>query len=75
MFVVKWIMVDGSEKIFGGKEIKFTPAERCATKRPMVTFYNEEGTECSFDTGRVYVVNDLGKTVANYSLGDLPAAA
>jgi hypothetical protein len=71
MFAMKWIASNGSEMIYAGRDISLTPALQSETKRAMVTFYDQNDTHCSLDTGRVFVMNDHGRTIASYDLDDL----
>ncbi len=66
MFALKWIADNGAEMIYGGRDISYTPGD--AEKKATVTFYDENGTHCSFDAGRIFVMNDRGRTVADYLL-------
>jgi hypothetical protein len=81
MFTIKWIAANGSEMLYRGMDVSFTPADQRGDgvkaggyERPVVSFQVDSGVQCSIDSGAVYVMNDAGKTVASYiiSTQDFP---
>jgi hypothetical protein len=80
MFTIKWIAGNGYEHIYQGREVRYVPA---SSKAEGSAFPNETTVEfditgqssnvegdssCILDSGRVYVMNEAGKTVADYVL-------
>lgn len=78
MFSVKVIHPSGSESVFQARHIILEPASPTLRKR--VDFYDEHyepinvGGLNYVEYGTVFVMNDNGKTVANYWLGSLTEA-
>lgn len=74
MFTVKWIASNGAQMIYASKgDVSYTPPENVPNGgndgKAKVTFYIPEGdVHCTIDSGRVYVMNDAGRTVADYIL-------
>lgn len=79
MFTIKWIASNGYEHLYRGRDVRYVPAsqkdEHSTTLRTSVEFditgqsSNIDGdSRCILDTGRVYVMNEAGKTVADYCL-------
>lgn len=82
MFTVKWIGEGGCEFLYGdARGVSFTPGtskniETGAQDTPAkVSFYFTGETSqspgdchCILDNGRVYVMNERGRTVADYIL-------
>lgn len=70
MFTIKWIADNGSEALWQGRDINYTPAkENKETGKATLRFQlgPEAGESfCSIDNGRVYVMNENGKTVSDY---------
>lgn len=78
MFAVKWIAPNGSEMIYtADADVSYTPGGfappgQQSTTLPCVAFYTH-GSHLTLDSGRVFVMNANGRTVADYAL-DLAAA-
>lgn len=77
-FIIKWRASNGSEMLYSGRDISFSPngvgaarGNEMQMSRATVTFYDKNETFCSFDLGRIFVMNDNGKTIADYNLDAL----
>jgi hypothetical protein len=74
MLTVKWIKRNGEQVIYAAQgDVGFSPGARAEGDNPgrkgKVVFVSAEGhVPCSIDSGEVYVMNDAGRTVANYIL-------
>ena len=79
MFTIKWIASNGYEHLYRGRDVRYVPAsqkdEHSTTLRASVEFditgqtSNVDGdSRCIIDSGRVYVMNEAGRTVADYCL-------
>lgn len=70
MFTIKWKHDNGSEALWQGSNINYTPAkENRGSGKAVLTFDlgPETGNStCSIDSGVAYVMNEQGKTVADY---------
>lgn len=68
MFTIKWISSEDDQMLYKGRDVSFTPALKRSepSERPCVSFYTDDGVHCTIDSGRVYVMNDAGRTVADY---------
>lgn len=70
MFTIKWKDKNGSEALWQGHGLNYTPAkENKETGKATLRFLlgPETGeSQCSIDSGRVFVMNENGKTVADY---------
>ena len=75
MFTVKVVYWDGSENIWQTRNVATRAQERETSNMPLVMqsvwFQSEDGSELEISGGNayVYVMNENGKTVANYHLG------
>jgi hypothetical protein len=74
MFTVKWIADNGSEMLYQAKgDISYSPgrvrgAAGADEAKACVAFTDSDGVHCSIDAGDIFVMNELGKTVARYAL-------
>lgn len=80
MFTVKWIGDNGCEFLYGdARGVSYTPgtprSEIEAASPAKVSFYftGEQSQtpgdcHCIIDSGRIYVMNERGRTVADYVL-------
>lgn len=68
MFSIKWIADNGSEMLYRGGNVSYSPAKETESGKAVVHFEMDGGVGCSIDSGRVYVMNDRGCTVADYIL-------
>jgi hypothetical protein len=66
MFTIKWVTSNCEEMLYRGTGISFTPGDD--TRKATVSFEVGGGSRCIIDTGTIYVMNDNGRTVANYIL-------
>ena len=73
MFTIKHIGNDG-ETLYEGREPTFLPpVDNGTTGRPgSLSYTNESGALVQLMGGEAYVMNDLGKTVAHYSIDGAP---
>jgi hypothetical protein len=76
MFTVKVISTDGNENIMQARSVHATASERQTSDAPYtietVFFQTDDGAEIEL-SGQgvtVYVMNDNGKTVSKYFLGE-----
>ncbi|MBX8825260.1 hypothetical protein [Ochrobactrum sp. SFR4] len=67
MFTIKHIHRHG-ETLFSGKEPQYH-STMCSSEGMSVSYENEHGVRIYITGGTVYVMNDAGRTVANYELG------
>jgi hypothetical protein len=72
-FIIKWRAWNGSEMLYSGRDISFSPNGLCNGTHQdpalaKVTFYDKNDTFCSLDLGRVFVMNDNGKTISDWNL-------
>ena len=82
MFTVRYVESDGHETIIQSNRVTAVPSQNVGGKGHRVSdgfasqvFYDQpDGSTFLVDTGSVYVMNDLGKTVAVYHLdkGQVP---
>lgn len=73
MLTVKVIHPDGIQEIFPVVEVKATPRiSTTAALQGMDVYFERGGTKglCQVSAGSVFVMNDSGKTVARYDLGN-----
>lgn len=80
MFTVKWIGENGCEFLYGdARGVSFTPGTptgdgREERKAAVSFYYTGEQSQtpgdchCIIDAGRLYVMNERGRTVADYVL-------
>lgn len=74
MFTVKHVRPDGNEVLYNSDGWFQTLKQRDGTG-PIIAVKFDDGDKKHFlDTGRVYVMNAAGQTVASYTLGAAPAA-
>lgn len=66
MFTIKWVASNCEEMLYRGKDVSYSPGE--GERKATVSFNIDGDTHCTIDTGAVYVMNDNGRTVANYVL-------
>lgn len=71
MFTIKWKHENGSEALWQGSHINYTPAKENMQTPGKAALSFELGPEtghstCMLDSGSVYVMNEQGKTVADY---------
>lgn len=68
MFTLKWVAANGSQTLYSGvDEVNYSPATETESKKSTVSF-RTNGVHCSIDAGRIYVMNQDGKTVERYFL-------
>jgi|SRR5215216_1443492 len=73
MFTIKHVKTDGCEEIHAGYLPSFVSKDSLEGRErgnAVVHFNDEKGSEQTLRWGKVYIVNDIGKTVASYDLGD-----
>lgn len=76
MLTIKHIEKDGHEGVIQAIQITYAPQDDTNNGAPGLTAYGSPGPDegarkdgvISFGDGRVYVMNDNGKTVATYNL-------
>lgn len=75
MFTIKWIASNGYEHLYRGSDVRFVPESTAISGKRTVEFdltgqtSNIEGdSRCIIDEGRVFVMNETGKTIADYHL-------
>lgn len=69
MLTIKWISADGdNEMLYIGHSVSFTRKPEGENARPTVSFMGVNDVHCSIDSGRVFVMNEHGSTVADYIL-------
>lgn len=73
MFTIKWIRKDGVHLIYEGSGVAFVPASE--REHAHLSFILEDGGMVTIESGRVFVMNGSGRTVANYVLGTALATA
>ena len=72
MLTVKHITSDRQESVRLAKEVIY--AKSPETGKCVVTAWCLDNATLTFDRGMIYVMNDNGKTVADYELGSDPVA-
>jgi hypothetical protein len=76
MLTVRVIEASGLEQVREVRSVMLRPAKESLTGSPCLTYFLDsgEGWSNSVDVydGTVYVMNENGKTVASYFLGNLP---
>ena len=79
MLTIKVIRPDKSEYIEEISSVFYNTAEQSFTRSPSITYFTIQregrvGVQNTIDVyeGLVYVMNDNGKTVANYCLSGIP---
>lgn len=70
MFTIKHIHNNG-ESLFEGKEPQFH-ANIDSSEGKTASYVNDHDVRIYITGGAVYVMNDLGKTVAHYNLDGIP---
>jgi hypothetical protein len=70
MLTVKIIRPDGTEWVEEAKSVCSNTAEQSATHNPSVTYFtNDKEMRCiDIYEGTIYVMNENGKTIADYYL-------
>lgn len=77
MYTVKWIGENGCQFLYGdARGVSYTPAKGTEpADKAKVSFYfkGEQSPtpgdcHCILDSGRVFVMNEAGRTVADYTL-------
>lgn len=71
MFTIKWVAANGCQHLDAGVfNVDYTPAaENSVSKKAQVSFdLPGINSTCTIDTGRIYVMNDEGRTVERYIL-------
>jgi hypothetical protein len=71
MFTIK-IIDNGIEIVKEVREIIKRPARETLTGRNCVTYYENNLDATDVYSGDIYLMNDNGKTIANYCLGHSP---
>lgn len=74
-FIIKWRADNGSEGLYSGRDISFSPAESVEARVNTVTWYDQNGNFHCFDSGRIFVMNDSGKTISDWNLTALNVMA
>jgi hypothetical protein len=76
MLTLKYIEPNGREIIVETKSVWTEPDSSKPITQPLVYADNGDGREphCFGGYGSVYVMNDAGRTVAKYYLGEEPGA-
>lgn len=72
MFTIKHVHIHG-ETLFTGREPQFH-ANMDSAEGKTVSYENEHGVRIYITGGTVYVMNEIGKTVAKYELGGVGVA-
>lgn len=72
MLTVKIIKPDSSEWIHEAFSVSQNTPEQSASKHASVSCFLTDKTCLDVYAGTVYVMNENGKTVANYDLGNPP---
>lgn len=77
MFTIKLVTDNGYQHIYRGRDVRFVPAtaQNSAPAYNVVQFDDAETGLITIGEGRVFVMNDSGKTVADYDLAPVPRAA
>lgn len=71
MFTIKWIASNGYEHLYRGRDVRYVPVSaRSDVPGKTTVEFDVDGLCCTLDSGRVYVMNEAGKTVADYCLGN-----
>lgn len=78
MFTIRWMFTSGPEKTPGEELYSTKLVSKCTDGK--LRFTRDDAREASgvdtvIDIGDVFVMNDAGKTVAQYFFGDQPFAA
>jgi hypothetical protein len=75
MYTVKWIGENGCQFLYGdARGVSFTPGNGQDDKAKVSFYFKGEQSatpgdcHCILEHGRVYVMNEAGRTVANYIL-------
>lgn len=70
MMTVKHVDSRGEEFVYPTTHVNFVPAEakNCAPASRSLWRYDEDGRAHEISTGRAYVMNEHGQTVARYEL-------
>ena len=76
MLTVKVRRLDGSEWVEEVSSVSLNPARESASGRISFTYFRHGKEPLATDVyeGKVYVMNELGKTIADYELGTPPIA-
>ena len=74
MLTVKVRRMDGTEWVEEVSSVAYNSAGQSASGRPSVTFFRHGKEPLGTDVyeGKVYVMNENGKTIADYDLGAEP---
>lgn len=78
MFTIKHVTAEGNEELHYGSNPLFVSADSAEGKQrgnAIVHYTNANQKVCDIRWGKVYVMNELGKTVATYDLGSHPGAS
>lgn len=68
MFTVKWIADNGAHHLYSGaKDVSYTPPDD-ERAQATVSFSYDNADHVSIYAGEVYVMNENGRTVSNYTL-------
>lgn len=70
MMTIKHVDARGQEYVYPTTHVNFVPADakNCAPADSSLWRYDEDGRAYEISTGRAYVMNEHGKTVARYEL-------
>lgn len=71
MFTIKWVAENGCQHLYAGvHNVDYTPAaENTVSGKAQVSFdIPGPSVSCSIESGRIYVMNDEGRTVERYIL-------
>lgn len=76
MLTIKMIRQDGSEFIEEAKSFAYNSKEQSASNFPSITYFtkqNDTSVVVAHDIyeGTIYVMNENGKTIGNYFLGEI----
>ena len=71
MFTVRHEALDGYCSIFQAEKVMTKPSEMKGNVYPSQVLYEKDGIVSAIDSGDVYVMNESGKTVADFHLENL----
>lgn len=70
MLAIRQIQDDGSGQVFLAKSVEVSTAHSTTgPSKTTMTAVSENDVPGYFETGRIFVMNEMGKTIAKYELG------
>jgi len=66
MLTMRYIESDGKEMVKEVEAVGRFPASESITNSDYLVYWNTDGQGCEIHDGTVYVMNENGKTIANY---------